>query len=191
LASSDPLQGTVVAFLDAVASETPAPGGGAVAAVAVALGAALVEMAARFSASTWAGAEGALAAAQALRARAAPLAGADADAFGDYLAARRLPADDPGRPAAVEEAAARAVAVPLEIAECGSEIATLAASLVEHGNPTLRGDAIAAARAASSGAAIASKLVEINLDRGPDERLDRARELAAAAARAADRATAA
>jgi methenyltetrahydrofolate cyclohydrolase len=191
LASSDPLQGTVVAFLDAVASETPAPGGGAVAAVAVALGAALVEMAARFSASTWAGAEGALAAAQALRARAASLAGADADAFGDYLAARRLPADDPGRPAAVEEAAARAVAVPLEIAECGSEIATLAASLVEHGNPTLRGDAIAAARAASSGAAIASKLVEINLDRGPDERLDRARELAAAAARAADRATAA
>jgi formiminotetrahydrofolate cyclodeaminase len=181
LASSDPLQRTVAAFLDDVAAETSAPGGGAVAAVTVALGAALAEMAARFSARTWDGAEAALAAAQSLRERAGPLAQADAEAFGDYLAARRAGT-------AVEEASARAIAVPLEIARCGSEVAELAASLVEHGNPTLRGDAVAAAQAARAGAAIAAKLVEINVGGGPDERLERARAHAAAAEAAAARA---
>jgi formiminotetrahydrofolate cyclodeaminase len=181
LASSDPLQRTVASFLDDVAAETSAPGGGAVAAVAVALAAALAEMAARFSVRSWDGAGEALASAQALRARAAPLAQADAEAFADYLAARR-------RGAGIEAAAARAVAVPLTIAECGSEVAELAASLVEHGNQTLRGDAIAAAQAARAGAAIAAKLVEINVGGGPDERLDRARAHAAAAGSAAERA---
>jgi formiminotetrahydrofolate cyclodeaminase len=156
--------------------------------VAVALGAALVEMAARFSARAWDGSGDSLAAGRALRERVAPLAAADAAAFGDYLAARRRPVDDPGRDAAVDEASARAVAVPLEIASCGAEVAALAAALVEHGNQTLRGDAIAAARAGSAGAAIAAKLVEINLGGGPDERLDRARTHAAAAETAAARA---
>jgi formiminotetrahydrofolate cyclodeaminase len=178
LASSEPLQG-LGAFLDAVAAETPAPGSGAVAAAAVALGAALVEMAARFS-GEWDGSEPALAAAQSLRARAVPLAQADAEAYADFLAARRSGADDAA-------ARSRAVAVPLEVTECGSEVAALAASLAEHGNPNLLGEAVGAAHAASAGAAIASKLVEINLACEPDERVDRAREHAAAAAEAAAR----
>ena len=91
----------------------------------------------------------------------------------DFLDARRRRADDTA-------ARSRAAAVPLEIAECGAEAAALAASLAEHGNPSLRGDAVGAAYAASAGAAIAATLVEINLT-GPDERLDRARALAAAA----------
>lgn len=180
MASSDPLQKTVGAFLDDVAAETPAPGSGAVAAVAVALGAALVEMAARFSGG-WEGSPGSLAAAQALRARVAPLAQADADAYADFLAARRRRADDAA-------ARLRAVAVPLEVAACAREVAVLAASVAEHGNPNLRGEAVGAAHAASAGAAITSKLVEINVGGGPDERLESARDLAAAAAHAAERA---
>ena len=70
-------------------------------------------------------------------------------------------------------------------------MAALAASLAERGNPNLRGEAMAAAQAASAGAAIASKLVELNLGWKPDERLDRAREHAAAAAAAAERAASA
>jgi formiminotetrahydrofolate cyclodeaminase len=182
LASSDPLQETVGALLDEIAAETPAPGGGAVAALTVAMAAALAEMAARFSVRAWEGAGDALAAARAVRARVTPLARADAEAYADYLAARRRPAEDRGRAAALEAAGSRVVEVPLEIAACGAETAALAASLAEHGNPNLRGDALAGARAAAAGAAIACKLVEINLEGGPDERLDRARGHAAAAA---------
>jgi methenyltetrahydrofolate cyclohydrolase len=177
LAFSDPLRQPLGAFLDDLAAETSAPGAGAVAAVTVALGAALVEMAARFSK----GSEAALAAAGELRSRVAPLAQADGEAYAAFLAARRAGADD-------AEARARIVAVPLEVAGCAEEVAELAASLAERGNPNLRGEAMAAAQAASAGAAIASKLVELNLGGKPDERLDRARTHAASAAAAAERA---
>jgi formiminotetrahydrofolate cyclodeaminase len=181
LASSDLLQKTVADLFEEVASETPAPGGGAVAAVAVALGASLVEMVARFSRRSWEGAESALEAAQAQRARVAPLAQADAEAYAQFLAAR-------GRPGEEAAAHARTVEVPLEVAASGAEVAALATALAEQGNPNLRGDAVAAALAASAGAQAAAKLVEINVEGRADERLDRARELAAAAARAAERA---
>jgi methenyltetrahydrofolate cyclohydrolase len=181
LASSDPLQRRLDGLLDDLAAETPAPGAGAVAAVAVAFGAALVEMAARFS-GAWEGSRETLTAAEALRARVAPLAQADGEAYAEYLAARRSGAD-PGA------AQARVVEVPLEVAESGSEVAALAASLAEHGNPNLLGESIAAAHTASAGAAIASRLVEINLEGRADERVERARVLAAAAAGAAARTT--
>jgi formiminotetrahydrofolate cyclodeaminase len=177
LASSDPLQERLGAFLDNVAAETSAPGAGAVAAVLVALGAALVEMATRFSE----GAEAALAAAGELRSRVAPLAQADGEAYAAFLVARQAGTDD-------AEARARIVAVPLEVAGCAAEVAALAVRLAEHGNPNLRGEAVAAAQVASAGAAIASKLVELNLGLTPDARLDLARGHAAAAAAAAKRA---
>jgi formiminotetrahydrofolate cyclodeaminase len=169
LASSDGLD----AFLDELAAATPAPGAGAVAAVTVAFGAALVEMAAGF-ARDWEGSGEALATAHALRERVVPLAQEDADAYAAFLADR----DDAAR--------ARIVAVPLEVAECGSAVASLAASLAEHGNPNLRGEALAAAHAGSAGATIAARLVELNVagqqDAGhPDERLEQARRHASAA----------
>jgi formiminotetrahydrofolate cyclodeaminase len=167
LGSSDLLEKTLTGFLEDVAAQTPAPGGGAVAAVAVALGAALAEMVARFS-----GADEAIAAAAALRKRASPLAQADADAYATFLATRD------------EAAHARTVAVPLEIAAIGAEVAALAAALAERGNQSLRGDAIAAALVAGAGTTVGAKLVEINLEGRPDERLEQAREQAAAAERA-------
>ena len=186
MASSDFLQETVAGFLEQVASETSAPGGGAVAAVSVALGASLVEMVARFSRRSWDGAEAAIAAAEALRSRVAPLAQADAEAYGDFLAARRQRSDD-----AFEAAHACVVDVPLEVAATGAKVAALAAALAEHGNPNLRGDAAAAALAASAGAEIGARLVEINLSGRADRRLARAREHARDAAAASERARAA
>jgi formiminotetrahydrofolate cyclodeaminase len=171
LGSSDPLQASVAGFLEDVASATPAPGAGAVASLVVALAAALVEMAARLSP----GEDDARAAAEALRARAAPLGQADADAYEEFLAVRRRGEDD-------SAARDRTVAVPLEIAECAAEAAGLAARLAGRGNPSLLGEAVAAALAAGAGAEIACTLVSINVGGGPDERLDQARTLAAAAA---------
>ena len=168
MASSDPLQERLGAFLDDLAAETPAPGAGAVAALSVALGASLVEMAARFSV----GSEDTLAAAEALRSKVAPLAQADGEAYAAFLAARRAGTDD-------------------GVAACAAAVAALAAALAEHGNPTVRGEAVAAAHAASAGSAIASKLVELNLGSTPDERLDLAREHADEAAAAAERAASA
>jgi methenyltetrahydrofolate cyclohydrolase len=191
LASSDPLHHTLAQLLDEIASETPAPGGGAVAAIAVALAASLVEMAGRFAQRIWDGGETAVSAAQALGARVAPLAQADADAYTDLLGARRRRPDDSARERALAEARSRVVEVPLEVAAIGAEVAALAAGLAERGNPNLRGDAIAAALLANAGAQVGAKLVEINVDGRADERLDRARDHVAAAAEAAERALAA
>jgi formiminotetrahydrofolate cyclodeaminase len=189
LASSDLLEQTVAGLLEDVAADTPAPGGGAAAAISVALGAALVEMVAGFSRS-WDGAEAALATACGSRTRVAALAQADADAYSDLLAARRRPAGDSGRTAAIATAHARVVDIPVEVIAIASEVATLAGALVEHGNPNLRGDAVAGGLAAGAGARAAAELVEINLEGRADARLARARELASSAAEAAERALA-
>jgi formiminotetrahydrofolate cyclodeaminase len=163
---------TVRELLDAVAARTSAPGGGGAAALATALAAALTAMAARFSDSPVA------AEADDLRARAAPLADADAAAYGAFLAATRLPKDDPSRADAVAAARKDAVGVPAEIGRLAASVAELAAGLVRDGNPNLRGDAVAAVHLAAAAADTAAELVAAN--RPPAEDLDRARAVAAA-----------
>ncbi len=181
-------------FLDAIASDTPAPGGGSVAAVVVAMAAALVAMASRFSTSQWEDAPDAAARADDLRARVAPLAPADAAAYGEVLTAMRLPKDlDPQvRNVAIGNALARAAEVPLEIAREASEVAALAQLVAERGNPNLRGDAVAGALLATAGARAAANLVEINLaTTAEDGRRTRVREYVATAEAAAEAALAA
>ena len=166
-------------FLDAIAAETPAPGGGSVAAVVVAMAAGLVAMAARFSAARWDEAEGLAERADELRRRVAPLAPADARAYEEVLTAFRLPRDlaPEVREDAVANALSHAAEVPLEIAREASEVAALAALVADRGNPNLRGDAVTAALLAAAGARAAANLVEINLwARADDPRRERARE---------------
>jgi methenyltetrahydrofolate cyclohydrolase len=165
-------------FLADVAERTPAPGAGAAAGVACALGAALTEMAARFGALD---AEAARAAA--IREQALRLADADAEAYAPVLAALRLPRDDPTRPERLHAELAAASEVPLAIAELAAEVAEAARHAAAAGKPTLRGDALAGADLAAGAARASARLVEINLaSAGDDPRVDRAR---AAAARAA------
>ena len=164
------------AFLDLVASDNPAPGGGSVAAVAVALAAGLSGMAARLSAGQLA--DGLAERADAARRRVAPLAGADAESYGRVLDAYREP-DSETRRERVSDALSGATDVPLAVAEVGNEVAGIAARLVEEGNPNLEGDAIAAVLLAEAGVRAAAVLAEINLSSAnlEDDRLGRANEL--------------
>jgi methenyltetrahydrofolate cyclohydrolase len=174
-----------------IASEVPSPAGGSAAAIAVALGAGLTAMCARNSREGWPDARGATAQAELLRARIEPLAQADAEAYESALAAFRLPEllEPEVRDATLGVALERAAAVPLAIAEVGADVTSLAADLVEHGNPDVRGDAVAGALLAEAGTRAAVHLVRINLGATPEDvRVTRAVTIAESAARSVQRA---
>jgi formiminotetrahydrofolate cyclodeaminase len=167
-------------FCDTISAETSAPGGGSVAAVVGAMAASLAAMAARFSKEQWEDAAGAVAQAEALKARLLSMAEEDALAYENVLLALRMPkdVDEEERDAAIGDALSRATDVPLAIAEASLDVATLACELAERGNPNLHGDAAAAVFLAEAAVRASANLVEINLaTREGDERLDRAREL--------------
>jgi formiminotetrahydrofolate cyclodeaminase len=177
-------------FLGALASGTPAPGGGTAAALAVTLGAGLCAMTARLSARQLDGDTVTELTNQAERilAASASLLQADAESYGRVISAMRSPAgaDPAGRERAVAAALSGAADVPLDIIALGAEAAALAARLAADGNPALRGDAVTAAVLAEAGARAAAVLVGINLAAVPDdERHARAGSLLAAAARSA------
>lgn len=171
---------SVSEFCDTISAETSAPGGGSVVAVVGAMGASLVAMAARFSTEQWEDAAGAVAQAEALKARLLPLADEDARAYENVLLALRMPkdVDEEVRDAAIGDALSRATDVPLAIAEASVDVATLACELAQRGNQNLHGDAAAAVFLAEAVVRTCANLVEVNLaTREGDERLDRAREL--------------
>lgn len=128
---------TVERFLDAVASDAPVPGGGAVAAFAGAAGSALVHMVIALAArrAKDGADQPALASlsdrARALRERFANLADEDVAAYGEVAEVLSLPRSTDGERAArrakLQEALTRAAAVPLETAQAAVEALRLAA----------------------------------------------------------------
>ena len=129
------------------------------------MAAGLVAMVARASNGHWHEAGGVIGQAETFRARVAPLAQADAEAYEEALSALR------GREELAEryrdqqlrdglEAAARD---PVRIAEAGCDLASLAALLVENGNPRCAPTPPSRAFLAESGARVAATLVETNL----------------------------
>jgi formiminotetrahydrofolate cyclodeaminase len=175
-------------FLDELAAAQPAPGGGSAAALAVAFAAALCAMTAELSVRHLAEAAGLASQARWLLRHAAPLAQADADAYGSVLAARRAAGRSADRERAeqISAALARASEVPLEVAELGEKVAVLAADVADRGNPAVRGDALAAVQLAAAAAQTATALVQINLAGMPDDpRPAQAAQWAAHAARLA------
>jgi formiminotetrahydrofolate cyclodeaminase len=194
LGENQPVEGTgdllrlqVHELLDVLASDEPAPAGGSAAALAVAMSAGLSAMVARAS-TAWPEARAAVAQAERLRKRTAPLAQRDADAYEEALAAMRLPerVESSVRDATVGGALARAAEVPLAIAEAGADAALLAALVADRGLADRRGDAVAAALLAEAGARAAASLVVVNLTvSAGDERVARAQALAETAAQAA------
>ena len=177
-------------FLDRVASDGPAPGGGSVAAIAVALAAGLAGMAARLSSERLDDAPELAGRADAARLRVAPLAGADAESYGRVLDAYREP-DPEARTARVREALSGAADVPLAVAEAGNEVVGIAYRLAEKGNPNLRGDALASVLLAGAGVRAAAELVGINLSAADvdDGRLRKANGLVDKSATTVRRAT--
>jgi methenyltetrahydrofolate cyclohydrolase len=184
-------------FLEALASEEPAPGGGAVSGITAALAAGLAAMAGRYALRQ--DPDSALFAdlitrTDSLRTRAVALADADADAYGRYVAATRLPRDpDPEqRRVAIRAALDAAANVPAELGRLAAEVAEIGEELAISGNPHLRSDASTASLLAAAAAGGAAIFVEVNLSTHPDDaRITAVREHAATAAAAARRAVAA
>jgi formiminotetrahydrofolate cyclodeaminase len=161
------------AWLDALASSAPAPGGGAAGALEVAIAAALVEMVCNLTIGKPAYAEHeatmteARARAGAIRGTAVSLAAEDAAAFDAVIAAYRLPRDTDAeaeaRAARIQEALATAADVPRRTAAAASEVLDLAEWIVPGANPNVVSDAAAAAGAARG--ALQASLVNIDANR--------------------------
>jgi formiminotetrahydrofolate cyclodeaminase len=124
-APARPGAGSVDAFLAALASGAPVPGGGAAAALGGALGAGLVAMVSRVTAerdaSTRAGMASITTAADQLRERLAGLMGEDMEAYQAVLRARRT---EPGA-VAVGAAMMRATEVPLGVVRASRDVLAL------------------------------------------------------------------
>ncbi len=191
---SDPLDRPLGAFLDDLAGEDAAPGGGSAAAITAAMAAGLAASVARLSAASWEGAGGAVAQAEALRLRVGPLVELDARAYDEALRtlAKRDQIAEPERNERIGEALERAADVLLRIAEAAADAAELAALVAEEGEHAIRADAAAAVILAEAAARTAASLVEINLTTTEeDPRIARARELLSLAEAARERAVAA
>ncbi|HOX45036.1 MAG TPA: glutamate formimidoyltransferase [Myxococcota bacterium] len=161
-----PLAGlSVQAFADETSSDSPAPGGGSVAAVCGALSAALAAMVAQLSVGKK-GYEAVAGPMKALAEAAQPLKDAclraiddDTAAFDGLMAAMKLPRkteeQKAAREAAVQAATRRAIAVPLSLLGRMPEVLALAAQAGEQGNQNSLSDAgvaVLCARAAAEGA---------------------------------------
>jgi formiminotetrahydrofolate cyclodeaminase len=185
------LDKTAAELLDELAGPV-APAGGSALAFAVAMAAAVVRMAARASKDSWDAAAGVAAQADALRARAAPLAQLDADVLDEALAVRdgsaTLSAEK--RDWEIGKAFAAAAEPPLEIARTAADVAELAAEVAVSGDPRVRADAVAAATLAAAAARAAVTIVGVNLTAVEgDARVAEAERLARAAENALARAT--
>ena len=175
---------SIDAFVNSVAADEIRASAGAVAALAVALAADLAAQVALASAD-WSERGGALAQADAIRARAIALAAEVGHAYQVVLTALTHTLATPPVPAGVDlgEALGHAVEPLLAIAEAAADAAELAEHVARSGAALVRADAVAATMLATTSAEIAQHLVAVNLlVTGDDDRSQRARELLAAAA---------
>jgi formiminotetrahydrofolate cyclodeaminase len=180
-------------FLDALAGEGRTPGGGSVAALVTAMAAGLLAKVARGSVDTWPEAAGIAAQAESLRARAAPLAQADAEQYEAALLARGQSGDgqDARQDFALGQAYAKAAEPPLQIAQVASDVAQLALTVAQNCDAALWADAVTAALLAAAAAKAAAELVAVNLTASADDRrVLEAAKVAEEAARAAEAARA-
>jgi formiminotetrahydrofolate cyclodeaminase len=176
-------------LLEQMASAPLGPAGGSVAALAATMAASVVAHVARRSVDAWPQARGAAAQAEALRARGAPLAQLDADAYIHAVATLRAPPGKGGerRDFAIANALREAADIPLAIADFAADVSALAAEVARLGSADHRADALVAAVLAQAAARGAAHLVAINLSMSPeDERLRRARAAVALASAACE-----
>ena len=174
-------EGKPVDFLEALASEEPAPGGGSAAAYTGAEAAALVAMVARLTAGRkkYAAVDGQMRAvmerAEALRLSLSAAVEEDAAAFRAVMAAFKLPKGSPEggpeqeqeRTQAIETATLNAARVPLGVARQLLEVLELAIPAVEVGNLNAITDGGTGAELALAALQGASMNIRVNLSRYP------------------------
>jgi glutamate formiminotransferase/formiminotetrahydrofolate cyclodeaminase len=170
LANQSPLASmTISAFIDELSSESPAPGGGSVSALAASMGAALASMVAVLS-HTKKGFESKQAdldriAVRAQQLKAELLAAVDADtaAFDRLLEAMRMPQDNPVRETALADATAGAAEIPLGVLERCPAVIELCREIGRIGLQASLSDAGVGAQMGRAAAAGAYQNVCINL----------------------------
>jgi glutamate formiminotransferase len=164
---------TVERFVDEVSSNSPAPGGGSVAALAGSLGAALAAMVANLTVgktgyeSAWDASSKLAERAQALKVALLGAVDDDTKAFDDVLAAMRLPKatdeEKRARSDAIAAAYEKATAVPLATARLCLQAIELAQAAAAIGNKNSISDAGVGALLAKAGLESAILNVRINL----------------------------
>ncbi|MFL0535647.1 cyclodeaminase/cyclohydrolase family protein [Micrococcus luteus] len=162
---------SIESYLGRLASGEPTPGGGATGALAVAEGAGLLAMAARFSA-----AEEDARASEGLIAACLGLADGDERGFGAVAEAFGLPRDTPEarsrRSAAIQTALAEAVRPPRGIVDAAERALDLAERVLDAANPNVLSDVGAALGCIRGGLTAAAVTLETNLGPLRDEGLE-------------------
>ena len=169
----------VIDFVAATASKEPTPGGGAIAALTAATGAALAEMVANLTfgkkgyEAVQIEMEALQVKAEEIRNRMLELSQADADVFNIFMNALGLPKntdeEKAARTAAIQQAYKDAAMVPFEIGELANQIFDLAELASRKGNQNLITDGIIAAINARAAVKSAFLNVRINLSGIKDE----------------------
>jgi glutamate formiminotransferase/formiminotetrahydrofolate cyclodeaminase len=175
---------TAKRFVDEVSSDSPAPGGGSVAALSGALGAALAAMVANLTVgkkgyeASFARMDELSREAQAVKDSLCKCVDDDTSAFNSLMEAMRLPKKTPEhiatRDAAMQEGYKKAIDVPLGTAKLCMRALELAKEVAEKGNKNSASDAGVAALAAWTGVEGALMNVLINLKEVKDEPYRRA-----------------
>lgn len=166
-------------FLDLLASNAPAPGGGSVAALCGALGAALVSMVANLTTGkekykdNWTEIGELCKQSEALRAEFVKLMDEDTEAFNNFMKVMKMPRDTDAqkaaRKAAMAVASKQATEVPLRTLEKCAQMASLAVKAVRFGNRNAVSDGGSAVLLAEAAGKAAAYNVRINLPGISDE----------------------
>jgi len=169
----------VVTFLDELASSAPAPGGGSAAALAAAIGAALVSMVANLTVGkkqyvdVQADIQRILVRSEALRHKCQDLLEKDVAAYTQVSRVYKMPKDTDEQKAAradaMQKALKNATTVPMELAQVCVEILELCPEAAEKGNVNAVSDAGVGALMAEAALRAAALNVLINLGSIKDE----------------------
>jgi glutamate formiminotransferase/formiminotetrahydrofolate cyclodeaminase len=170
---------TLNKFLDDLASDLPAPGGGSVAALGASLAYALVSMVSNLTVgrekyrANWEKMASVVETSERLRIKSLALMDDDAASFNAYMAALRMPKDTDdqksARAAELAKTAKMAAETPLVTLELCAQAAELAVRAAEYGNPNTATDAGSAAVFAEAAGKAAAYNVRINLPGIKDE----------------------
>ncbi|GAB4116799.1 MAG: cyclodeaminase/cyclohydrolase family protein [Candidatus Caldatribacteriota bacterium] len=168
-------------FLDELASAAPTPGGGSVAALAGALGAALVSMVSNLTIGKEKYREveeevkKILGSSEKLRYDLSQLIEEDIKAFNNFMATYKMPKETDEekkiRSEKIQQALIEAAKVPLQVAYKCLDIFSLAEEIVQKGNPNVVSDVGVAILMAEAGLDSAILNVEINLKMIKDEKV--------------------
>jgi glutamate formiminotransferase/formiminotetrahydrofolate cyclodeaminase len=157
-------------WLDELAGGAPTPGGGSAAALAGALGAALVAMVARLTIGkkAYAAAEGRARAileeAERLRGELRRLVDEDAAAYAGVSAAYKIPKDDPTRARAIDDALIGACRTPADVARRAAKVLALAIEIEKIGNKNAMSDARVGRLLAQAAIQGAAENIRVNVD---------------------------